>query len=146
MARWFIYSVLLAVVPIGIGLVGARLIDSAGTAAADVPTWMALLAQGEGLLAAATICGAAVGEVLGRPAPVARSPLLQLGVGLTLVLALVCALIFAWVSAVSAAGGGLDPDDVSFVAGVSLWLLVLAVASSGSCIGLSHDWTGREGA
>ena len=121
--RWFIFSVLSALVPLAIGYLGLRL-DR------QEPSLERVTARGELLLISSTIASAAVGELIAGGRDRATEKLLAGGSCMLLVL--LSSLFFAAIQARQHA----DPASVLVA---SLWMFASTLMASSACVYLSHE-------
>lgn len=121
--RWFIFSVLSALVPLAIGYLGLRL-DR------QEPSLERVTARGELLLISSTIASAAVGELIAGGRDRATQKLLAGGSCMLLVL--LSSLFFAAIQARQHA----DPASVLVA---SLWMFASTLMASSACVYLSHE-------
>jgi hypothetical protein len=122
-ARWFVFSVVIALLPLVFKYV-------VGLTDGLVPSAAALLSHGELLLVSVAITAAAVGELIGGGRR--RMVLKLLAGGGCIATILFCSLYFASVSQRTV----VHPE---VVAHISMMLFVVAVGTSGSCIALAED-------
>jgi hypothetical protein len=123
LVRWFVFSVVIALLPLGF----RYLLEATDGAP---PTITRLLSQGELLLVSSAIAAAAVGELIGRGR---RRPILQLFAGGgCIATVLIASLYFAYVSTRTAA-------RPTVVATTSVWLFVLTLIASASCVILAEE-------
>ena len=127
LARWLIFGVLLALVPL-IFSWAARQMRSQPS---DLHT---VLANGELFLVTAAISGAAVGELVGVVRS-ARQPFWEIVAGgCCLIVVVLSAHLFADIAAVRATAATVDPARVS---AWSLWLYGIGLVASGSSVAIS---------
>jgi len=138
--RWLIFSVALALVPLGVGWL-IQLTHN------QEPTLESLLAHGELLLIAAALCAAAVGELIGSGDALLGRKLVAGGISLVLVV--VAAIYFADVAASHAVQNAMvlaqEPSgfmrehlDFGVLAQASIVIYCSGFVASMSCIILSE--------
>jgi hypothetical protein len=126
-ARWLIFGVLLALVPLLFSWATRQL--RAQPSSLDV-----LLANGELFLVTAALAGAAIGELLGV-ARASRQPFWEIVAGgCCLIVVVLSAHLFADISAIRATAATIDPARVS---SWSLWLYCIGLVASGSSIAIT---------
>ena len=118
LAKWIIFSILLALLPLAFG-------GYQTAARGKAVTLASITAGGELVLVAAAICAASLGEVFLRKTD-RRIWRLVIG-GATLLVIMSASLLFADIAASKAAG---IPLDQSFVSRVSIWVFVAGLLSS----------------
>ena len=123
LTRWFIFSVLVSLVPLAISWLGMRLDRKPATL-------QVITARGELLLISTTIAAAAVGEVIAGGQDRATQKLLAGGSCMLAVL--LSSLFFAAIQARH------DPDPAS-VLSTSICLFAYTLLASGSCVYLAHE-------
>ena len=121
--RWFIFSVLSALVPLAIGYMALTLDRRE-------PSLQMVTARGELLLISSTIASAAVGELIAGGRNKATQKLLAGGSCMLLVL--LSSLFFAAIQGRQHA----DPESVLVT---SLWLFAGTLLASSSCVYLAHE-------
>lgn len=126
-ARWVIFSVLLALVPLGF----SALARWTRKQPADLDS---ILSSGELLLVTVGIVGAAVGELIGTNRKRGWPTTEIVAAGMSLLILAVCSLYFADVAAARAAAHVVDG---AVVTKVSLVLCSTGVVSSAICVLLS---------
>lgn len=124
--RWFLFSVVVALLPIGFNLF--RIVMRGGQASVE-----ALTGHGELLLVAAAICATALGEIITDTSS-RRIPKL-VAVGASVIILVFASLSFADIAAGQASG---DKIESTRVAWSSLTVLFFAVLAGGSCIALTE--------
>jgi len=126
-ARWLIFGVLLALVPL--------IFSWAAREMRSQPSGLdVVLANGELFLVTAAISGAAVGELVGV-VRTTRQPFWEIVAGgCCLIVVVLSAHLFADISAVRATAATVDPQRVSTW---SLWLYAIGLVASGSSVAIS---------
>ena len=124
--KWFIFGVLLALVPIASSWL-YRLIFGGDS------TLEALLSKGELLIITAGLCAAGVGSIIGTGNSYKNEKIIS--GGLSVVILLLSALVFAIVSEPSLAT---NPPDTGVIMTASIWIYIFALLSSGACAYLSE--------
>lgn len=125
--RWFLFSVLSALVPLAVGYMALSL---DGTD----PDLARVTARGELLLISSTIASAAVGELIAGGRSKAAQKLLAGGSCMLLVL--LSSLFFAAIQARRAP----DPESILLT---SLWLFAGTLVAGCSCVYLAHEGEAR---
>jgi hypothetical protein len=120
--HWLIFSVLLALTPIGINCIFTFTIGK-------VPTLATLFSKGELLLISAILTGRAIGEVITSDASRRISKLIVVGC---------CVIILMFASAWFGLMSAGIPTDTDFVSWSSIVMFVVAVCLSGGCILLTE--------
>lgn len=122
--RWLFFSVVLALVPLGVTWIVRRVTHPIG-----LPE---LLSNGELLLISAALTGASIGELLGRWTSWPRTEIIAGGACVVLLsLATMC---FAGLSAARAAQESINNDVTMYV---SVIIYVCAVVAGASCVAIS---------
>jgi len=130
LTRWFVFSVVAALLPLGFNSLRLHL-------KGILPTVEAVVGHGELFLVAACICAAAIGELVGPNRAVGYRGVSRLvAAGGAVVLLALASFCFADVSASYISG---EPVQASAVCAVSLWLFLFAVLTSASCVALGMD-------
>ena len=122
-SRWFVFGVIIALVPLGFAYVNQR-IDGRTPALAEV------IGRGELLLVSTAIAAAAAGELIASGRDRAVRKLLSGGGCVAIVLA--ASLCFAAVQ-------GKTAPDLAAVGTVSVWLFGGTVLASASSVYLAHE-------
>ena len=124
--KWFIFGVLLALVPLCSGWIFKLIFG--GDASLK-----ALLAQGELLLITAGLCAAGVGGLMGSDNTLKKAKIIS--GGLSVIVLLLSALIF---SLISNPGILSTPPDTEVVMNASIVIYICAFLSSGACAYLAE--------
>lgn len=123
--RWFVFSVVLALLPLAFRFAWQ-------STSSNTPTVANILSQGELLLVSAAIAAAAVGELVARGR---QSPIMQiLACGGCIGSVLFSSLYYAVVSTHHSQ----TPIFESTVSSISFWMFGLTVVSSAGCISLAE--------
>jgi hypothetical protein len=125
-ATWFIFSVLMALVPLAAGVAKQM------TSNADI-NLAAVVAQGQLLLITAGLCATSLGDLIGS-GKTARTAKILAG-GFTLVVLTFATLYFADITAALAKGEALNIDVIR---NTSLACYASAFVAGGSCVALSR--------
>jgi hypothetical protein len=127
--KWGVFSVLLALVPLGV----SWLIQMTHN---QNPTLESILAHGELLLITAALCATATGDLIGSGNSLLTGKYVAGGFSLVIVLA--AAIYFADIAATLATVTTAQPGlDLGLVADASLAIYVCGVIVSGCCVALS---------
>lgn len=125
MARWLIFSVIIALVPLVFAFVNAQMKN----VQAD---WTTTLGNGELLIVIAAICAGAVGELFGSSNRFKVSKIVA--GGSTVVVLIFSALVFASIEPAGAA----TVAQKGVIATASIYLFLFAIGCCASCIVLSE--------
>jgi hypothetical protein len=126
--RWFLFGVIIAVLPLVISYVSLTFRPHD-----QVVSWDKVIGNGELLVIIWAICGGAIGELFGRSKDFAIGKVIA-GFA-TLIVLILSASLFADVAGAKVAGTKIDELAVE---STSVWLLLVGIISSGGCVVLSE--------